>query len=274
MLIEIIGGFFTQSIALISDAGHMFTHCFAIGISLLAIIIARKPPCHHRTFGLFRAEILAAFVNGLFLLLVAGVIIYEAILRIIYPKEVLGFQMFLIALIGLSVNLASIFILYSNYKDDLNIKSVFYHMVADTASSIGIIIAAAIIFYTGWNIIDPLVSLGISALIIFWALGVLRKSTIILLEMAPIGLNIDTITDDLKNSFPEIKHLFNIHLWTITQDMCIFSAYIKLHNKTTSTTNPNQLIAKINKYLSQKYKITEATIQLVHEDGNCNSSPN
>ena len=161
---------------MISDAAHMFTHAFAIGISLIAIIIARKAPCHHKTFGLYRTEILAAFINGLFLLLVAGVIIYDAVLRIINPKEVLGLYMLIIALIGLSANIATIFILHGGHKTDLNVRSIFYHMIADAVSSVGIVIAAFIIFYTGWNIVDPLISLGISAIIIYWAFGIVNYS--------------------------------------------------------------------------------------------------
>jgi len=111
MVIELIGGFLTRSIALISDAGHMFTHCFAIGISLVAIMIARKPPCHHRTFGLYRSEILAAFINGLFLLFIVGLIVNEAIRRMINPEEVASLSMLMIGVIGLVVNTASIVIL-------------------------------------------------------------------------------------------------------------------------------------------------------------------
>lgn len=266
MIIELIGGLLTNSIALISDAGHMFTHSFAIGLSLIAIIIAKRPLCHHKTFGLYRAEILAAFTNGLFLLLVVGVIMYETIIRIIYPKEVFGLQMLIIAIVGLGVNLASIFILHGSHRSDLNIKSVFYHMIADAASSVGIVIAAVIIFYTGWNIIDPLVSFGISVIIIYWAWGVLKESTVILLEMAPTGLNIDIINDDLKNNFPEIKELFNVHLWTITAEMIVFSAHIKLHDTYELPTNQNKLLSKINEYLFKKYRIIESTIQIVSED--------
>ena len=262
MIIEIIGGVFTHSIALISDAAHMFTHCFALGISLTAIIIARKPPCHHKTFGLYRAEILAAFINGFFLLLVVGVIIYEAVLRIIHPKEVLGFQMLLIALVGLAANMVSIFILHGIHKEDLNVRSVFFHMIADAVSSIGIVVAAIVIFYTGWNIIDPLVSLGISAVIIYWAFGILKESTRILLEMAPTGLNIDIINDNLKTNFPEIKELDNVHLWTITADILVFSAHIKLK----LPADQNKLISRINKHLSEKFKIIESTIQTAYDD--------
>jgi cobalt-zinc-cadmium efflux system protein len=264
MVVEVIGGVLTNSIALISDAGHMFTHAFAIGISLIAIIIARKPPCHHRTFGLYRAEILAAFINGLVLLLVMVVIMYEAVLRIIHPREVLGVQMFVIALVGLAVNLTSIFILRGS-TTDLNVRSVFYHLMGDAASSVGIVIAAAVIFYTAWNIIDPLVSLGISTLILYWAWGILKESTRILLEMAPTGLNVDIISDDLKTTFSEIEELRNVHLWAITPDMLVFSAHIKLP-RVTSSTDQEMLLSRINNHLAENYNIIESTLQIASGD--------
>lgn len=262
MIVEVVGGFLTHSIALISDAGHMFTHCFALGISVAAIMIARKPLCHHRTFGLYRAEIVAAFVNGLFLLFVVAIIIYEAVLRIIHPEEVLSLHMLMIALVGLAVNLVSIGILHGSHKEDMNVRSVFYHMVADAASSVGIVVAAIVIFYTGWNIIDPLVSLGISGVIIYWAWGILKDSTIILLEMAPRGLNTDIISDDLKSHFPEIRELFNVHLWTITADMLVFSAHVLLNEVQENSVNQDTLIERINRYLSEQYQVIESTIQM------------
>ncbi len=262
MFLEIIGGLMTNSIALLSDAGHMFTHSFAIGISLLAILIARKPPCHHKTFGLFRAEVLAAFINGLFLLPIVGIMVYEAILRFINPEEVFGFYMFVIALIGLSVNITSVIILRGSQGKNLNVKSVFYHMIADAVSSIGIVIASIIIYYTGLNILDPLVSLGISTLILYWAWSILRESTRILLEMTPKGMNIDIISEELKENFHEIIDLYNVHLWTITPDMLVFSAYIKVNDKNLND-NQGALVSKINSFLSSKYNIIESTLQLV-----------
>jgi cobalt-zinc-cadmium efflux system protein len=261
MVVEIVGGIMTGSIALISDAGHMFTHSFAISISLVAIVIARRPPCHHRTFGLYRAEILAAFVNGLFLLVVGGIVIYEAVLRIIRPQEVLGLQMLVVALIGLGVNLLSIALLQGTLREDINVRSVFYHMVADAASSVGIVVAAIVIMYTGWNILDPLVSLGISALIVRWSWGILKDSTKVLLEVAPTGLNSDIITRDLKQRFPEIKDLYNRHLWTITAGMIVFSAHVELDNVTDSATAAD-LVSQMNAYLSDRYGVIESTIQV------------
>ena len=261
MVVEVVGGIMTSSIAPFSEAGHMFTHSFAISISLVAIVIARRPPCHHRTFGLYRAEILAAFINGLFLLVVAGIVIYEAVLRIINPQEVLGLQMLFVALLGLAVNLASIVILRGTLREDINVRSVFYHMVADAASSVGIVAAAIVIFYTGWNVLDPLVSLGISALIVAWAWGVLKDSTKVLLEIAPKGLNSDIISQDLKHRFPEIREIYNTHLWTITAGMIVFSAHMQL-GELDDSVEPNALIARVNDYLAHEYGIIESTIQV------------
>ncbi|MFW9927976.1 MAG: cation diffusion facilitator family transporter [Candidatus Thorarchaeota archaeon] len=264
MIVEIFGGLITYSIALISDAGHMFTHAFAIGISLLAIYIAKKPPCHHKTFGLYRSEILAAFINGLFLLPIIGFIIFEAIMRFLNPVEIESLYMFFVALVGLAVNISSILILGRGKNKSLNVKSVFFHMIADAASSIGIVIAAVIINYTNWYILDPLVSVGISIIILYWAVGILRESTRILLEVAPKGMNVHIITKDLKKNYPEIEELFNMHLWTITPDMLVFSAFIAFREERKE--DRSDLIIEINDFLYRKYNIVESTIQMVSKE--------
>jgi len=273
MILELIGGYLTNSMALLSDAGHMFTHAFALVIGLAAIIISRKPPCHHQTFGLYRAEVLAAFVNGLFLLVVVGIIVYEAVLRILYPIKILGTEMLAIAFIGLAVNISSIIILRGAHKENLNIRGVFYHMFADAISSVGIVIAALIIMFIGWTFVDPLVSIGISIVIVFWAWGILKDSTRVLLETAPKGLDIDMISTDLKHNFSEIQELHNVHLWSITPDMLVFSAHVKL-DPVQVQKKTEEIISHINDYLSKKYKIIECTIQICTEDGSevCNIS--
>ena len=261
MFVEIIGGIITNSIALISDAGHMFTHSFAIGISLLAIYIARKPPCHHKTFGLFRAEVLAAFINGLFLIPVVGIIIYESIMRFLNPVDVVGSYMFIIALIGLGVNISSILILQGSQKQSLNVKSVFYHMIADAASSIGIVIVAIIIVYTGFVFLDPLVSLGISLVILYWSWNVLRQSTRILLEVAPKGIDVEEISKKLQAHFPEIIEVLNAHFWTITPEMLVFTAHIFIDDEKTKGKR-DDLLSNITSFLKTNYNVIESTIQL------------
>lgn len=257
MGVEFAGGLLTRSIALISDAGHMFTHSFAIAISLLASTLAARPPCHHRTFGLLRAEVLAAFVNGLFLVLVVIVIMTEAVERMLNPREILSSQMLLVALIGLITNLVSIWILHGSHHHDLNIRGVFFHMVADAASSVGIVIAAIIIHYTGWTLIDPLVSVGISIVILVWAWGILKESTRVLLEISPRGLDSDTISQELMQKFPEISDLSNVHLWVIIPGMWVFSAHIHI------TEQNDGLATRINQFLEENFKIIESTIQIV-----------
>jgi cobalt-zinc-cadmium efflux system protein len=265
MLVEIVGGILSGSIALISDAGHMFTHCFAIIIGLVAIYIARKPPCHHRTFGLYRAEILASFVNGIFLVLVSAVIIYEAVTRIVSPREVLGLEMFVVAIVGLVANVASIFILKGSHQHDLNVKSVFYHLLADAASSVGVVGAAIVIYYRGWTIVDPIVSIGISVAILYWAWGVLKQSGMILMEMAPggNGFDSDTIADDLMTRFPEISGVFSAHLWAITPDMLVFSAHIGFND---GVKNPMSLLPRISRHLFDRYRVIESTIEILTDE--------
>jgi cobalt-zinc-cadmium efflux system protein len=262
MVIELVGGFLTNSIALISDAGHMFTHCFAIGIGLGAIIIAQRPPCHHRTFGMYRAEVLAAFINGIFLLIIVGIIIFEAVLRMLDPVKVFGLEMLLIGFIGLFTNIVSIYILHGSHKHSLNVKSVFYHMIADAAASVGVVSAAIIIYYTEFYVIDAVVSIGISIVILIWAIGILKESSRILLEIAPKGYDVDTIAEDLKSRFPEIKEIFGSHIWAITMDMYIYYAHISFRSKKHN----GKTIVKINSYLSKKYKIIESTIQIDTEE--------
>lgn len=259
MGVELAGGILTRSIALISDAGHMFTHSFAIIIGLIAIYIARKPQCHHRTFGLYRAEVLAAFTNGLFLLAVAGIIITEAIKRFMHPVAVLGTEMLAIALIGFVTNLVSIAILHGG-RSDLNVRGVFMHLIADAASSVGILAAALIIIQTGWYWLDPLVSVAISMLIVIWAWGVLKESGIILLEMAPRGLDSETVSQTLLDAVPEIVSVETPHLWSITPEMRVFSAHVIL-SRMPSTGEWDGLMQRAESALKERYRLIEITLQ-------------
>lgn len=256
---EIVGGIWTGSLALISDAGHMFTHAFAVVISLAAILIARNPPCHHRTYGLFRAEILAAFSNSLFLAAVTAWIVWESALRLVHPRPVQGREMLLVALFGLAVNLGTMLILHGHHRDDLNIRGVFLHLVADTLSSVAIVSGAALIQYTGWNALDPLISVGISLAILHWAWGLGRESAGILLEMAPAGLDVESVSRELRRSFPEIAALDNVHLWAITPRMYVFTAHLSLGE----VVDPREVIRRVTAHLKERYPIVESTIEWV-----------
>jgi len=265
MFIELFGGFVTGSIALISDAGHMFTHSFAIMIGLIAARIALRPVCHHKTFGMYRAEVLGAFVNGVFLIVVVVIILYESTRRLFSPTEVQGFEMMIIAIIGLATNLASIGILHGHHHGDVNVRGVFYHMIADAISSVGVIGAAVVIYYTSWSIIDPLVGIGISMIILHWAYNIMKESGRILLEMAPEGMDRETIRKDVTKSFEDVDAIHHIHVWTIIPNMHVISAHLKLKSR-SSLADQCLLIKRIEDYLSRKYHLVECTLQITEVD--------
>lgn len=259
MLAEIIGGVLTGSMALISDAGHMFTHSFALIISLGAIICANRASCHHRTFGYYRVEILAALLNSLFLFGLTAWILIESVRRMIRPVSIMGLQMFIVAIIGLIANLANVWLLHDASRDDLNIKAAFFHMLSDTISSLVIILGAIVIHFTGWNIIDSIVSIGIASVIAVWGWGLFKDSVNILLETAPKGMNSDIISKDLKENIKEIRGISDIHIWEITSKMYAMTAHIRIANM--SIEKSREILDKINKLLDEKYDIEHTTIQ-------------
>ena len=272
LFVELFGGLLINSVALISDAGHMFTHAFAIAIGLFAFLISRRPPCAHKTYGLYRAEVLGAMINGLFLIPIAGFMIFEAFERILNPLEINGYSMFLIAIIGLFTNLISILLLHKGFKQNLNIKGVFYHMFGDAASSIGIVIGAIFILYWNWKILDPLISICISLIILYWAVGILKTSFRVLLEISPKGLDTQMIHEKVMEAFPEVLEIYHIHLWTITPNILVFSSYIKINDNISDLNGGITIISRISDFLKEQFNITESTIQIAPKDAreSCN----
>ena len=263
MVLEVFGSVLTGSLALGSDAGHMFTHLFALTISLIAISIACKEPCHHRTFGFYRVEILAALFNSIFLFGLTAYILFQGIERLLNPQPVIGFEMLIVALFGLAANGLSILVLRGSVggsvRSDLNIRGAFLHMFADTASSVVIIVGGIIVSLTNWYIIDPLLGIGISILIAVWAWGLFRDSVNILLETAPKGMNIDEVTSELKKRIPEIIEITDMHIWEITSGMYSFTAHMKID--TNDYVKSSELLSQINKLLDKEYGIEHTTIQ-------------
>ena len=260
MVVEVIGGLLTNSLALISDAGHMFTHFFALAISLGAILCANRRSCHHRTFGFYRIEILAALFNSLFLFGITIWILTEGIKRIIHPAPVLGLQMFVIAIIGLVVNLICALILRGTSKSDLNVKGAFFHMLADTLSSVVIVIGAVIIYFTGWNIIDSVLSMGIALVILIWGWGLFKDSVNILLETAPKGLTTAEVSEVLRKEIPAIEDISDLHVWVITSNMYSMTAHIKLKEQ-PERENIKKILNKIKQIVDKQFDIEHTTIE-------------
>lgn len=260
MVVQVIGGLLTNSLALISDAGHMFTHFLALAISLGAIFCANRQSCHHRTFGFYRIEILSALFNSLFIFGVAIWILIEGIQRMIHPAPILGLQMFVIAVIGLMANLICVLILRGTNRDDLNVKGVFFHMLADTLSSVVIVIGAVIIYFTGWNIIDSLLSMGIALVILIWGWGLFKDSVNILLETAPKGMTTAEVSEVLRKEIPDIEDISDLHVWVITSNMYSMTAHIKLKEQ-VGKENVKRILNKIKQLVDKRFDIEHTTIE-------------
>lgn len=260
MVLEVAGSVLTGSLALGSDAAHMSTHLFALAISFTATTIACREPCHHRTFGFYRVEILAALFNSIFLFAVTAYILYEGIGRLLNPQPVMGFEMLMVSLVGLIANGLSILSLKDSVKTNLNVKGAFLHMFSDLASSVVIIFGAVAVSLTGWYVIDPLLGVGISLVIFVWAWGLFKEAVNVLLETAPKGMDIDQISAELKGNLPEITEITDMHVWEITSNMYSLTAHIQI--KAANYPESKKILDKINKILDEKYGIEHTTIQI------------
>ena len=223
---EIVGGIVSNSLALLSDAGHVFTDVFSLGMSLLAILIMKKPADRRATYGYHRIGILAALINGVSLVVVALFIFIEAYQRIQAPPTVDTSLMLIIALIGLAGNIAIAFVL-GHKHEDLNVKSAWLHVLGDTLASIGVIAAGLVIRFTGWQMADPLVSAFVGVIIIVGGIGVTKEALRIFLELSPARLDTEEISQKIS-LVPGVVDVHDVHLWSIGHNDPAFSAHVRL----------------------------------------------
>ncbi len=268
MVAEVIGGLLSNSLALLSDAGHMLTDNLALLLSFFAMTFASLPATDRKTFGFYRLEILAAFVNGIVLVLISLYIIFQAYLRMIHPQPVQGMLMLVIALLGLVANIIGALFLFKHSHSNLNIRGAYLHIIGDALSSVGVVIGGVIIIYTGWYLIDPILSIMISLVIIYGAWSLVKESVNILLESAPAHINIDTIAAEIKR-IEGVREAYHIHLWSITSGVYALSAHVLIDDQMVS--DSRELNDRIRKLLSEKFKILHSTIQLECEK--CDSNP-
>lgn len=259
MVIEFVGGILSNSLALVSDAWHMLTHLFALGMSYFAILLSLRPITKKRTYGFYRAEVLAAFVNGIVLILIAVYIVYDAVMRFITPQEVKVGEMLFIAMIGLVVNGVSIALLAKASGHDLNIKSAILHELGDTISSVAVVAGGIAIFYTKNYIIDPILAVFICILIAVWAIKLLIESANILLEATPKHLDIDEVTAVLRNEIPGVHEVHHVHAWTISSGMYALTTHCVIDD--CSISKSHEFLAKINSLLKQRFRIEHTNIQ-------------
>ncbi|MBI4436499.1 MAG: cation transporter [Candidatus Omnitrophica bacterium] len=264
MVVEVIGGVLTNSLALLSDAGHMLTHFSALLVSFLAMVYAGRPAEKEKSFGFYRLEILAALLNSFILFVITFFIFVEAFKRIQDPRPIRELQMFLVAVVGLGVNLLSAKIL-SGSAEDLNVKSAFLHMLGDTASSFGIVLGAIAIHFTQKPIIDPLLSVLIGVLILIWSWRLLRDSCHILLESSPRHIKVDEVVEAVRSGVQEVKDLHDVHIWEITSKMYAMTAHAIVEDMKISESSA--VLDRINHLVENRFEIGHTNIQFELKEG-------
>ena len=263
MVVEGIGGFLANSLALLSDAGHMLTDVMALLLSLIALQLALRPPSLTKTFGLYRMEILAALINGATLILIAVFILYEAYQRFRSPVVVDTRIMLLVAAVGLVANGLAAWAMMRANKENLNIRGAYLHILGDAFSSLGVIGGGLVIYFTGWSIVDPIISLGICLVILRGAFVLVKDSVNILLEAVPKDVDLEVVQSVLK-AIPGVKDLHHVHLWTITSGIHALSAHVLVGDIQMSRTG--EILQEINNLLKEKFRIPHTTIQFECEN--------
>lgn len=276
LLVELAGGLLSHSLALLSDAGHVFTDIFALGLAWFATAQAERPADASKTYGYHRTGILAALVNAITLILIVAAIAYEAIRRFQHPQTVSPWLMFAAAAVGIIVNLYIGMGLRREGSDNLNVRAAMFHVFGDVGASIAVIVGGLVIVATGWYPADPIISLVIAVLIAWGAWSILRETLDILMEATPKGLNVAQMVRDIVRE-PGVQDVHDLHVWSIAGGMNALSAHVQVGDRPLSDCDP--LLARLNRLLEQKYQIGHSTLQLECEgcESNhlyCNQGPN
>lgn len=268
MFVEVIGGYITNSLALLSDAGHMLSDAAALGLSLFAIVLGERKATQKNTYGYRRFEIIAAALNGITLILISAYIFYEAFQRIQNPPEIQSLGMLTISVIGLLINIAAAFILMrGNKEENLNVKSAYLHVLGDMLGSVGAIVAALLIFFFGWGWADPVASIIVAFLIIISGIRVTKESFHILMEGAPTSIDTMKVRETLA-LIPHVKEVHDLHIWSITSGMSMLTCHISMSNEGEH----DIILHQAQKLLSEEFHIEHSTIQVEKEEIGCPNS--
>lgn len=259
MVVEIVAGIRAHSLALLSDAGHNFTDALSLVLAVIAVYIQSKPADEVKTYGYQRAGVLAAFVNALTLLLIAALIFYEAVLRLLNPEPVHQWIMLFVAAAALLVNGGIMWGLHRD-KDDLNIRAAFVHMLGDLLGSLGIIAGALIINFTGWHQADPILSILIGVLIIWTAWDIIKESLNILLEGLPRGLDLGTVVRAMQR-VDGVIDVHDLHIWTLGSNAHALSCHVLIDDMPPSESE--SILKRINDVLCG-FQIHHTTVQFEH----------
>ncbi|HEY7148593.1 MAG TPA: cation diffusion facilitator family transporter [Gaiellaceae bacterium] len=259
MAVEVVAGILAHSLALLSDAAHMLTDAGAIGLSLLAIMLAARPPSGSMTFGLKRAEILSAQANGAILVVLAGLIVYEAIRRLVSPPDVEGWVVVAVAVAGIAVNLLATWQLAKANRENMAVEGSFQHMLTDLYAFAGTAIAGVIIVTTGYVRADPIASIAVAALMLRAAYGLLKDSGRVLLEMAPERMSAPEIGQELA-AHPAVAEVHDLHVWEIGTDMPSLSAHVLVGRGIDC----HGVRLELEQLLHDRFGIDHTTLQVDH----------
>jgi cobalt-zinc-cadmium efflux system protein len=258
LVAEVVGGILTRSLALLSDAGHVFADLFAIGISSYALRLARVPPDRARTFGYHRAEVFAALVNGVSLLGISIWIVVAASRRLTDPVEVHSGPMLAVAAIGLAANLIIVLLLRGHCTGNLNAQSALMHVIADLLASVAVVVGALVMLATGWYVIDSLLSLLVTGIILHGAVRLLRESSHILLEGTPRSIELTAVERAIQE-VPGVNGVHDLHVWSLCSDFYAMSAHVLVAEQ--STTETRLIVGEVGRMLEDRFRIVHATLQ-------------
>lgn len=259
MAIEAAGGYIANSLALLSDAAHMLTDVGAMLLSLFAIWVSRRPSTSRMSFGYHRAEILGALVSGLMIWLLAGILVYESILRLQNPQDVQGGIVFIVATIGLLANLFAMRFLHHAQHDNMNAKAAYLHMLSDALGSVGAIVAGAVLYFTHWRPIDPIVTIFFSILMLASSWQLVKEAVGVLMESTPAGIDPDAVMRDL-HALASVREAHDLHIWTVSTGKLALSVHIVADGKSEDVLHSAMTV------LEEKYQIIHTTIQVEQPD--------
>jgi cobalt-zinc-cadmium efflux system protein len=264
VIVEVASGIHAHSLALLSDAGHNFTDALALLLAWFAVYYGRKPPDESRTYGYHRAGVLAAFVNALSLLILAGYILYESYHRWRAPQKVDDLTMLVVAALGLVVNASIMWGLRAGRGHDINVRSAWAHMLGDALGSVGIIAGALVIRYTGWERVDPLLSALIGILIVWTAWDIIKESLNILLEGLPRGLDLQAVVGAMRE-VPAVFDVHDVHIWSLGSSTHALSCHVLIQDVPPSASD--SILRDLNAVLEKRFQICHTTVQFEH--ANC-----
>ncbi len=260
-IVELLGALFTNSLALLADAGHLLADLGGIAISLGAIWIAARPTRAHRSFGLYRLEILAAVINAVILFGIAGFVLIEALDRLADPPPVLGAQMLVVALVAVLANGVSLRLLHDAQRESLTVRGAYVEVLGDLAGSAAVVVAALLIATTGFREADPIASILVGLMILPRTWALLREAVDILLEASPRGVDMDHVRQHILDA-PGVEDVHDLHAWTITSGMNVVSAHVVL----APGADPHRALDELSRCLADDFDIEHSTFQLETHD--------